>query len=306
MLKELTETLKAEEKFWKQKSRIFWLREGDLNTMFFHAITRQRKARNKITCLLDSAGNLVEDEEKLVAIATDYFRELFESSNPELIDEALANVTTTISDQINADLMAPVSEWEVKLALFAMHPEKAPGPDGMTALFYQKFWDTVKNDLTRMVNEFLFEDTMANGLNDANICLIPKIDKPNEMPQFRPINLCNVSYKIISKVLCQRLKKVLPDRISETQSAFVAGRQISDNVLIAQEMFHSLRTDPGGRNKRMAIKTDMSKAYDRLEWDFISVVMSKMGFSVMWIEWIMRCVTSVNIMSCSMANPKEI
>ena len=134
---------------------------------------------------------------------------------------------------------------------------------------------------------------MPNGLNDANIWLIPKIDKPNEMSQFRSISLCNVSYKIISKVLCQRLKKVLPDRISETQSTFVAGRQISDNVLIAQEMFHALRTDPGGRNKRMAIKTDMSKAYDRLEWDFISAAMSKMGFSVMWIEWIMRCVTSV-------------
>lgn len=128
---------------------------------------------------MDSAGNLVEDEEKLVTIATDYFRDLFTSSNPELIDEALANVTPTITDQINTDLTAPVSEWEVKLALFAMHPEKAPGPDGMTALFYQKFWDIVKGDLTRMVNDFLFEGTMANGLNDANICLIPK--KTNQM-----------------------------------------------------------------------------------------------------------------------------
>ena len=158
---ELFEAFKTEKMFWKQKSRISWLREGDLNKMFFHAITRQRRARNKITGLLDSVGNLVEDEEKLVAITTDYFRELFESSNPELINEALANVTTAISDQINADLTAPVSEWEVKLVLFAMHPEKAPGPDGMTALFYQKIWDIVKNDLTRMVNEFLFEGQMA-------------------------------------------------------------------------------------------------------------------------------------------------
>ena len=92
--------------------------------MFFHAITKQRRAKNKITGLLDSAGNLVEDEEKLVTIATDYFRDLFATSNPELIEEALANVTTIMSDQINADLTSPVSEWEVKLALFAMHPEK--------------------------------------------------------------------------------------------------------------------------------------------------------------------------------------
>ena len=170
-LKELTEDLKAEERLWKQKNRVLWLR---VNTAFFHAITKQRRVRNKITGLLDSAGNLVEDEEKLVAIATSDFRDLFATSNPELVEDALANVTTTISDQLNADLTSPVSEWEVKLALFAMHPEKTPGPDGFTALFYQRLWDIVKEDLTRMVNEFLFDGRMANGLNDVNICLIPK------------------------------------------------------------------------------------------------------------------------------------
>jgi len=159
-----------------------------------------------------------------------------------------------------------------------MHPEKAPGPEGMIALFYQKFWDIVKNDLTHMVNQFLFEGTMAQGLNDTNICLIPKTTKPNEMTKFRPISLCNVNYKIISKVLCQRLKKVLPQRISETQSTFVAGRQITNNIMIAQEMFHALRTKPGERVKRMTIKTDMSKAYDRMEWSFIEAVMRKMSF----------------------------
>ena len=90
-----------------------------------------------------------------------------------------------------------------------MYPEKAPGPDGMTTLFYQKFWDIVKEDLTHIVNQFIFEGTMAPGLNDTNICLIPMTTRPNEMSKFRPISLCNVSYKIISKVLCQRLKKGL-------------------------------------------------------------------------------------------------
>ncbi|XP_048611535.1 uncharacterized protein LOC125585868 [Brassica napus] len=182
---------------------------------------KQRRARNKITQLLDVNGNIVEDEEGLVAIATSYFRQIFESSTPEDIEEALSEVPTTITGTMNDSLTAPVSEWEVKLALFAMHPDKAPGPDGMTALFYQQFWDIVKQDLTLMVNKFI--------------------------------------YKIVSKVLCQRLKKVSPGLISETQSAFVAGRQISDNIMIAQEMFHALRTKPSGRNKRMAIKIDMSK-----------------------------------------------
>ena len=196
---------------------MFWLREGDRNTKKFHALTKQRRARNKITQLLDENGNIVEDEEGLVAIATSYFRQIFESSNPEDIEEALAQVPTMITGTMNDNLIALVTKWEVKLALFAMHPEKAPGPDGMTAFFYQKFWDIVKEDLTLMVDKFLFEGTVANGLNYTNICLIPKTTKPNEMAQFRPISVCNVSYKIISKVLCQRLKKVLLCLISETQ-----------------------------------------------------------------------------------------
>ena len=237
--------------------------------------------------LLDVNGNIVKDEEGLVAIAISYFRQIFESSNPEDIEEALAQVLTTITGAVNDNLIAPVTEWEVKLALFAMHPDKALRPDRMTALFYQKFWEIVKEDLTLMVNKFLFERTVAIGLNDTNICLIPKTTKPNEMTQFRPTSLRNVSYKIISKVLCQRMKKVLPGLISETQSGFVAGRHILDNIMIAQEMFHALRTKRSGRSKRMAIKTDMSKSYNMMEWSFLEAVMRKMGFSETWITWIM-------------------
>ena len=286
-LKELTTALKAEEMFWRQKSTVLWLRKGDKNSKYFHALVKQKRARNRITQLLDENGNVVEDEEGLVANATSYFRQIFESSNPEDIDDALTEVSTSITGAVNEDLTRPVTEWEVKLSLFAMHPEKAPGPDGMTALFYQKFWDIVKEELSLMVNQFLFEGTMAHGLNDTNICLIPQTDKPKEMTKFRPISLCNVSYKIISKVLCQRLKKVLPQRISETQSAFVAGRQITDNIMIALEMFHALRTKQGRRVKRMGIKTDMSKAYDMIDWSFIDAVMRKMGFSEIWIGLIM-------------------
>ncbi|XP_013632803.1 PREDICTED: uncharacterized protein LOC106338352 [Brassica oleracea var. oleracea] len=171
---------------------------------------------------------------------------------------------------MNDNLTAPVSEWEIKLALFAMHPEKAPGLDGMTALFYQKFWDIVKEDLTLMINKFLFEGTVATGLNDTNICLIPKITRPNDMAQFRPISLCNVSYKIISK-----------------------------------DMFHAFRTKPSGRSKRMAIiKIDMSKAYDRMEWSFIEAV--KMGFSETWFTWIMRCITSVKYKRINATTRQEL
>lgn len=118
---------------------MFWLREGDKNTKLFHALTKQRRARNKITQLLDADGNLVEDEEGLVVIATSYFSQIFESSNPEDIEEALSEVPMTITGSMNDSLTAPVSKWEVKLALFAMHPDKAPRPNEMTALFTRIF-----------------------------------------------------------------------------------------------------------------------------------------------------------------------
>ena len=113
------------------------------------------------------------------------------------------------------------------------------------------------------------------------------------MTELRPISLCNVGYKVISKILCQRLKTVLPNLISETQSAFVEGRLISDNILIAQEMFHGLRTNTSCKGKFMAIKTDMSKAYDRVEWKFIEELLRKMGFCEKWISWIMWSTTTV-------------
>ena len=144
-----------------------------------------------------------------------------------------------------------------------------------------------------MVNEFLVSREMDTSLNITNICMIPKTERPTRMTELRPISLCNVGYKIISKVLCQRLKLLLPSLVSETQSAFVAGRLISDNILIAQEMFHGLRTNEACKGKYMAVKTDMSKAYDRVEWEFIKALLQEMGFHDHWIKLMVECISSV-------------
>ena len=113
------------------------------------------------------------------------------------------------------------------------------------------------------------------------------------MTELRTTSLCKVGYKIISKVLCQKLNACLPSLISEIQSTFVPGRLISDNILIAHEMFHGLRTNKSCQEKTMAVKTDMSKAYDRNKWIFIQEILSKMAFNHHWTQLMMECISSV-------------
>ena len=112
---------------------------------------------------------------------------------------------------------------------------------------------------------------------------IPKVPNTAELKDMRPISLCSVQYKIISRIICDRLKQVLPDIVSDTQGAFVAGRLITDNIIVAHEMDHGLRTSKKVGETSMTIKTDMSKAYDRVEWNFVEILLEKMGFARAWI-----------------------
>jgi hypothetical protein len=134
---------------------------------------------------------------------------------------------------------------------------------------------------------------VPDGWNNTNIVLIPKVDNPESISQYRPISLCNVLYKVISKVLAARLKVILPEIISPTQSAFVPGRMITDNVLVAFECYHAIKRKREGKYGTCAIKLDMHKAYDRVEWSFLRKILSRLGFDQVWIDLIMSCVELV-------------
>ncbi|XP_074270970.1 uncharacterized protein LOC141594882 [Silene latifolia] len=168
---------------------------------------------------------------------------------------------------------------------------KAPGPDGFQALFYQKQWSIIQHHVYDMVLKALEGKDFPEGLNDTHIVLIPKVSGPEHMSQFRPISLCNVAYKIVSKTIANRIKKVLPWLISENQSAFVPGRQITDNIVIFQEAIQTMRKKRG-KTGYMAIRIDLEKVYNRLKWSFIEETMKDMQFPGLMIDTVMKCVTT--------------
>ena len=158
---------------------------------------------------------------------------------------------TTDMQQI---LSSDVTVDEIKIAVFQMGPTKALGLDSMNALFYQKFWHIVGDNVVNVVLDCLQSGVIGPDINHTNIVLIPKIKSPEKMFDFRPISLCNVIYKIISKVLANRLKQILPSVISPTQSAFVLGRLIIDNVLVANEVLHSMHSWKKEKNRIIGIE----------------------------------------------------
>uniref|UniRef100_A0A2N9G3K6 Reverse transcriptase domain-containing protein n=1 Tax=Fagus sylvatica TaxID=28930 RepID=A0A2N9G3K6_FAGSY len=190
-------------------------------------------------------------------------------------------------------LLHRFTEIEVVSAMKQMAPFKALGPDGMPPVFYQSYWHVVGPEVIQAVLDCLNTGKLLPSLNHTFVTLIPKIKNPKRVTDYRPISLCNVIYKLISKVLANRLKFFLPCVISETQSAFVPGRLITDNVLIAFETLHHMHNKRTGKVDSMALELDMSKAYDRVDWGFLEQIMLKMGFHTKWVSLIMEYSPSI-------------
>jgi hypothetical protein len=289
----MNELLYKEEMMWLQRSRVEWLKHGDRNTKFFHRKAVWRAHKNKIKGLVDADGNYQTDHRVMSGMALSYFRTLFEADQTLQPETVVPLFEEVITADVNDKLCAPFSDKEISDALFQIGPLKAPGPDGLPARFFQRHWSILREDIIAAVREFFVTGIMPEGVNSTTIVLIPKVDNPRMMTEFRPISLCNVVYKIIAKCLVNRLRPILGEVVSEEQSAFVPGRLITDNALIAFECTHYIRQEKDPDRSFCAYKLDLSKAYDRVDWRFLEQVMQRMGFANQWVKWIMACVTSV-------------
>ena len=270
------------------------MKDGDRNTKFFNECASQRKRKNEISRLWNQYGEWVSDKTEMEGMGNNYFNNLFTSSNPAGIPNVVSLVDRVVLDDMNQRLVRDFDAEEVRRALFQIHPTKVPGPDRMSAIFFQNFWHIVGEDFTIAILDYLNTGRMLSSVNLTYIVMIPNTKSPENLTQFRPISLCNVIYKTISKVLANRLKSILPSIISKSQSAFVLGRLILDNILVAFETLHYMKNKRKGKSTHMAAKLDMSKAYDRVEWGYLEAMMVRMGFHERWVSLIMNCLSSVH------------
>ena len=244
--------------------------------------------------MVNAEGTPVFTEKEITETIVSYFSDLFTSVPGDRVPIVSKALTPRVTEAENQALISTPTTLEIHLALLAIHPDKTPGPDGFSTSFFQANWSIVGPEIVAEIQAFFTSGIMPRSLNDTHVRLIPKSTGASVVSDYRPIALCNVYYTIISKLLANRLRQVLPDLISENQSAFVQDRAIVDNILISHEVLHFLKTSDASVRCSMAVKTDMSKAYDRLEWDFIEAVFLQLGFHVNWTNLIMQCIKTVS------------
>ncbi|KAK9990862.1 hypothetical protein SO802_025847 [Lithocarpus litseifolius] len=289
---ELAEWLFRSETLWRQKSREIWLKLGDKNSKFFHLSTIIRRRRNHIDAIKKDDGSWITESKQIRQLFFESYKQQYQEEEIWFPNHLEHLLLPCITEDENANLLATPSPEEIKATLFEMQDLKAPGSDGFPVLFYKKLWPTIGKDVTEAVTSFFRLGSMPREVNSSLIVLIPKISNPSNVNHFRPISLCNVVYKIISKLLIAKFRPLLDKIISLAQSAFIPNRWIAENQVIIQELLHGFKTrklKPG----LMAIKLDLQKAYDRVNWKFIQSILLHLGFNDTFTNWIIACVSSV-------------
>jgi hypothetical protein len=291
LLGELNEWLIRTDVLWKQKSRELWLRDGDRNTKFFHLSTIIRRRHNSIDAVRSDSGDWIIDQKGIREHFQTKFISLFSEEETFFPPDLEHLIHPSISSEDNVELCRVPTPDEIKGVLFDMQSLKAPGPDGFPPVFYKHFWPTVGANVIKAVQSFFTNGKMLPETNRNFIVLIPKIPNPSTVNHYRPISLCNVVYKVISKLLVVKLRPFLDKLISPSQSAFVPGRWIAENQVLVKELMHSFNTRKV-KEGFIALKIDLKKAYDRINWGFLQVVLQHFGFSGTFVNWVLQCVTT--------------
>lgn len=220
-----------------------------------------------------------------------FFSEAFHNSQVDISqeNEVLEVIPKCVSNAQNATLTKVVTLEEVKSTLFSIGGDKAPSLDGFLVLFFQKLWDVLAQEPWEVVEDSRVEGFVMKIFNNTFIALVPKKEEALSFNDFRPFALCNIVYKIILKVMENRLKVVLYAVISPKKSGFSPNRSIYEGIIVAYEAIHSIRL---AKTKKMLVKLDIRKEYDEVNRSFLLKVLRRFGFSEEWIKWVANCINT--------------
>jgi hypothetical protein len=284
-ISELHDVTAAIHSLTRMQTRLLWLREGVANSKYYHSVLKSRKRRNALSSILVD-GVRVEGVQPVRQAVYEHFSSHFRaviSKRPRV--DGLQFRTLTPAE--GGTLVRPFSVEEVHAAVWDCDSYKSPGPDGINFGFLKEFWPELKGDIMRFITEFHRNGKLTRGINSTFIALILKGDNPQRLNDFRPISLVGSMYKILAKVLANRLRQVVGSVVSEVQSAFVKERQILDGILVANEVVDDARKN---QKELVLFKVDFEKAYDSVDWGYLDDVMRHMAFPVLWRKWIKECV----------------
>ncbi|XP_071714140.1 uncharacterized protein [Rutidosis leptorrhynchoides] len=244
-LKLFDEAVLDEERFLKQKSKIEWLRVGDSNSSYFHKFVQGKKHRSKINNIVDHGGNVHQGVDVPNIFVDHYIQVLGNASTCNNITDPQNLFSNRLPPDIAQIMIRPVDTSEVKDVVFNFGVDKSPGPDGYSAAIFKHAWDIIGDEVVEAIKDFFSNGQFLKEINHTTISLLPKIQVPSKVNDFRPIYCCNVIYKIISRIITNRIRDGLKYIVSDNQSAFIPGRRISDNILLTQDLMKNYHLDRG-------------------------------------------------------------
>ena len=264
-----------------------WRRYAEKGTQYFHGLQKRDRfgSVQKAMQLTHTQGGIISgDTSDMLEECRTFFRGVFTEQMVQTMNgDELSLLPRLTSEQHNAcDL--PLSESELKQAVFGMRSSSSPGPDGFTAPFYKVFWLEIKNLLLQAIREIERDESMPPEMHASITILIPKKGKdPKKVENLRPISLLNVVYKIVTKTIATRLAKVIPDLIDRDQTGFIKGRFIGENIRLILDILYETEYHeiPG-----LLLFCDWKMAYDSVNWDYLKVVVEAYGFGTAFRSWI--------------------
>lgn len=287
-----------EESYFKQRSRVNWLKEGDQNTTFFYRTVQTRLNFNFIRSFFLPSGVIIIDSIQMSIHAVSHFQSILgpvPAPPVRIVSSSLWFHSLTgysCSDSQRSQMLSLPTAEEITSVMFKINQNKAPGPDGLTSGFYKASWSILGPEVLQSIQQFFHSSFMPASTNATILSLVPKHPGASLITDYRPISCLNTIYKVVSRLLVKKLKIILPSLIVPNQTAFVKGRLLVENTSLAGELVQGYHKNTG--TKRITIKVDIAKAFDTLSWSFLFSCLQSLNIPEKLLSWLKACICTTN------------